>query len=263
MGLRSIIEKRIKMSRLNPVQKELLRISGLPNSVVGSTNLFGKPFKFHNAEAFVATYNEIFVDKIYQFKSKPQKNIILDCGANMGLSVVYFSQQYPNHQIFAFEPDVEIFNILKENVETLQLKNVTLLEKAVWNKEEVLEFYTDHGMGGRVLAEYKGQEPTRIQTVRLLDYLSAKVDFLKLDIEGAEDVVLKDCAGQLSQIGSIFFEYHNDINKPQTLDELLTIIKNEGYHYYIKESAVRVSPYSDTNLICESFDMCINVFCYK
>ncbi|RYE41865.1 MAG: FkbM family methyltransferase, partial [Sphingobacteriales bacterium] len=170
---------------------------------------------------------------------------------------------YPNHKIFAFEPDMPILEILRENVETFKLKNVEVIGKAVWDKEEVLEFYTDHGMGGRVNTTYEDQEPVRIQTVRLHDYLTPDVDFLKIDIEGAEDTVLKDCKDKLKDLTALFFEYHNDVLKPQTLHELLTIVKDAGFHYYVKESGVRNSPFTDTQLICETFDMAINIFGYR
>ncbi|MDQ7948508.1 MAG: FkbM family methyltransferase, partial [Pedobacter sp.] len=253
----------IRKSRLTPIQKELERIAALPRYTVETAQVFDQPFKFHDPDSFIDTYKELFISKIYNFKSTPGKNIIIDCGANMGLSVLYFAQTYPHHTIYAFEPDAEIFAILKENVETFGLANVKLFQKAVWNKEEVLEFYTDKGMGGRVLDSYTDQEPTKIETVRLADYLSPAVDFLKIDIEGAEDTVLRDCKDQLSAIGSIFFEYHNDVHKPQTLHELLELIRDVGFHYYIKESGVRKNPFNDTHLICESFDMAINIFGYK
>ncbi|KAA6439421.1 FkbM family methyltransferase [Dyadobacter flavalbus] len=263
MGLRSIVEEKIRQSRLTPLQKEMERILKLPRFTVDLAHVFEKPFKFHDTECFVNTYNEIFINEIYHFKPVPEKDVILDCGANMGLSVLYFARTYPDHLIYAFEPETEIFAILKENVETFNLTNVRLFEKAIWNKEETLEFYTDKGMGGRVVMSYENQEPTRIDTLRLSNYLTDKVDFLKIDIEGAEDTVLRDCKDKLSQVGSFFFEYHNDVNKPQTLHELLNMIKDIGFHYYIKESGVRRSPFIDTNLICESFDMAINIFCYK
>lgn len=263
MGLRTIIAEKIRKSKMSKLQLELQRIRDCEPLVSGYANVFEQPFKFNDGASFAVTYEEIFINKIYNFKAVEGKNFILDCGANMGLSVLYFSQTYPNHQIYAFEPDSEAFAILSENVTTFNLKNVQLFNKAVWNKEEVLTFYTDGGLGGRVLSAYKEQEATRVETVRLLDYLSDKVDFLKLDIEGAEDTVLKDCASNLSVIGSMFFEYHNDINKEQTLHELLDIVKGAGFHYYIKESSVRGNPFNDTFLICESFDMAINIFCYK
>ena len=263
MGLRSLIERKIKQSRFSLIEKELDRISKLPRFTISTSNIFEKPFVFHDSGSFIDTYKEIFDHKIYNFKPSPNKNIIIDCGANMGLSTIYFAQKYPKHTIYAFEPDQKIFYILKENISTLGLTNIKLFENAVWNKEELLSFFTDNGMGGRVNEDYAGQKPTEIKALRLYDFLSDKVDFLKIDIEGAEDIVIRDCETKLPNIGSIFFEYHNDINKPQTLHELLEIIKKSGFHYYIKESGVRKSPFNDTFLICERFDMAINVFCYR
>lgn len=263
MGLRSIIERSIRRSRLSPIQKELERIVKLPRFTIDIAHVFDKPFKFHDPDSFINTYKEIFEHQIYHFKPSNNKNIIIDCGANMGLSVLYFAKNYPNHTIYAFEPDQKIFAILKENIEASGFTNVKLFENAVWVKDELLSFFTDNGMGGRLNEGYKAQKPKEIKSVRLYDYLSDKVDFLKIDIEGAEDVVLRDCESKLPAIGSFFFEYHNDINKPQTLHELLNLVKGAGFHYYIKESGVRKSPFRDTFLICERFDMAINIFCYK
>jgi FkbM family methyltransferase len=258
------LKTRIKM-RLNSgdIKLELGRIADYKHFTVGYAHVFDKPFKFHHGPSFAESYIELFETEIYRFKPNPGSSTILDCGANMGLSVLYFSINYPDHHIIAFEPDPDIFAILKENVETFGLKNVTLHQNAVWTQTETLKFFTDGGMGGRVNNEYSLQEPKLIEAVPLLDYLTEDVDFLKIDIEGAEDIVLKYCGKSLQNAKHIFFEYHNNVNSKQTLHELLALVESLGFHYYIKESATRKRPFVDNRLICESFDMAINVFCYK
>ena len=267
MGLRKEfrrLKRGIKM-RFNAkdIKLELGRISDFKHFTAGYAQIFDKPFKFHHGPSFTESYHELFETDIYRFKPSADSKVILDCGANMGLSVLYFSINYPDHHIIAFEPDAEIFSVLKENVQTFGLKNVTLHQKAVWTKTESLKFYTDGGMGGRINNEYSHQEAKIIEAVPLLDYLTEDVDFLKIDIEGAEDSVLKYCGQSLQNANHIFFEYHNNINSRQTLHELLGLVESLGFHYYIKESATRKRPFVDTKLICESFDMAINVFCYK
>ena len=268
MGLRKLYKRFVnnraisKSKQLN-IDLELERVYLFPANKVGFANLFERPFKFHDGKSFVATYKELFQCDIYKFNASADPSVILDCGANMGLSVLYFAKNYPNHTIIAFEPDEIIFDVLKENVETFKLKNVELHQKAVWVRPETLPFYTDGGMGGRIDNVYKGREPKTIEAIPLLDFLTENVDFLKLDIEGAEDEVLKYCDENLKKAKHIFFEYHNNINGPQTLHELLDLVKRNGFHYYIKESATRQKPFVDNTLICESFDMAINVFCYK
>lgn len=263
MGLRSLIANKIRKSKLSRIELELERIEAYPRFTDGYANVFDKPFKFHDSLSFVMTYREIFINGIYAFKSVAGKNVILDCGANMGLGTLYFALNYPDHTIYAFEPDHQIHQILKENVETNKLSNVILRENAVWDKEEILEFYGDMGMGSRANTPFLNQKPTRIEAVRLQSYLTPMVDFLKMDIEGAEDVVLRDCKGSLQHLGSLFFEYHNDINKDQTLHQLLELVKDSGFNYYVKESWTRSSPFIDRELIGENFDMAINIFCYK
>lgn len=245
------------------VNLELSVIATQPRFKEGVTNIFDKPFKFHDGLSFVATYKELFQTNIYQFSPSKDARTILDCGANMGLSVLYFSLKYPDHKIIAFEPDPDIFSVLKENVNTFQLKNVTIHQKAVWNKREVLNFFTDAGMGGRVENSYTNQVPREVEAVPLEDFLTDDVDFLKIDIEGAEEVVLNSCKDILHKSNHIFFEYHNSINGPQTLHKLLEIISSQGFTYYIKESDVRKRPFIDEHIICETFDMALNVFCYK
>lgn len=267
MGLRKEF-RRLKRSiamkfNAGDIKLELGRIADFKHFTVGYAYVFDKPFKFHHGPSFAESYHELFETDIYRFQPGSGSKTILDCGANMGLSVLYFSLNYPDHHIIAFEPDAEIFAILEENVRTFGLKNVTLHQKAVWTKKETLKFFTDGGMGGRVNTEYVNQKPKLIEAVPLLDYLTDDVDFLKIDIEGAEDSVLKYCGEHLKKAKHIFFEYHNNVKSRQTLHELLALVENLGFHYYIKESATRRRPFVDNKLICESFDMAINVFCYK
>jgi FkbM family methyltransferase len=247
-------------------QDEFERVRHLYKNKSGFTDILGKPFKFHHAASFVDAYQEIFLDEIYKFTAEVGPGgIILDCGANMGLSVLYFSLNYPDHHIIAFEPDEEIFKVLEENVNAFQLKNVTLHNKAVWVKKENLLFHTDGGMGGRIQNIYKKskKEAKEVETVVLREFLNQPIEFLKIDIEGAEVEVLQDCKENLDQVRHLFFEYHNDIQKPQSLHQLLALVKKAGFTYHLKESSTRKKPFVDNNLLCETFDMAITVFCQK
>lgn len=268
MGLRKIIKRSyFKLLQLTgkrlDINLELSIISANPRSQKGTTNIFGKPFVYHDGASFTATYKELFESNIYKFNPSKDAKTIIDCGANMGLSVLYFSRNYPNHHIIAFEPDPEIFSILKENIETFNLKNVTAYQKAVWDKTEVLTFFADGKMGGRLENTYKHAKPIKIETVPLADFINEDVDFLKIDIEGAEGVVLNGCRDVLTKVRHIFFEYHNSIKDPQTLHKLLDLVSSQGFTYYIKESAVRKRPFIDEHNIAEVFNMALNVFCYK
>lgn len=253
-------ERKIRQFR---AAQEFRRIARYPRFTDGYAYLFDKPFKFHDSLSFIHTYRELFLNDIYRFRPSGTADTIVDCGANMGLSVLYFARNYPMHRIIAFEPDERIYPVIRENIATFGLDQVTLHKKAVWDKHEQLNFFSDQGMGGRVNVDYSDQSPFVIEAVPLKDFIGPKVDFLKIDIEGAEEVVLKANAGLLREVSNIFFEYHNDVRSGQSLHELLALMKDEGFHYYVKESATRKRPFVDQDLICERFDMAINVFCYK
>lgn len=181
----------------------------------------------------------------------------------MGLSLLYFAKKYPNATILAFEPDQSVLPILEENIKTQDLKNVKLFKKAVWTSETELQFFTDNGMGGRIDNAYENQTPTLIKTVKLSEYLDEKIDFLKIDIEGAEYEVLKDCEQNLKNVDKIFVEYHSEEKKEQHLDEILNLLKRAGFRYHLRESFSRKKPFVEKTIICERFDMAINIFAYK
>ncbi|WP_114752162.1 FkbM family methyltransferase [Pleomorphovibrio marinus] len=250
----------------NLILRELDRINSLPADQGGVAQVFDKPFRFHHASSFIHTHRRLFQDGMYMFSPQQNKGgVILDGGANMGLSVLYFSQHYPDHHIIAFEPEKSVFDILEENVRTFGLKNVELYQKALWTEKKELLFHSDGGMGGRVNNLYFNIDRPiqKVEAVPLVDFLDSHVDFLKLDIEGAEEEVLMSCRGKLSQVRHLFFEYHNHLKKPQSLHRLLSLVEEEGFRYYIKESSFRSRPFLDESLFCECFDMAITVFCYK
>lgn len=229
----------------------------------GELKLFDKPFFYHYGLAFKNTYDEVFVRGIYNFKQKNETPLIIDCGANMGLSILFFSKTYPNSRIIAFEPDRVVLPYLKKNIKSQQLTNVELHEKAIWIKNEKLKFFTDHGLGGRIGVEYRNQKPIEVEALRLKDFLDYEVDMLKIDIEGAEYEVLKDCKGHLGKVKNIFVEYHSTIREEQHLEDILNILKNAGFRYHLKESFSRSKPFVDKKIVCQKFDMAINIFGYR
>jgi len=235
----------------------------IKNEDEGDIFLYNQSFYYHHGLAFYNTYREIFQEEIYKFVSQNPSPLIIDCGANMGLSVLYFSKEFPNAQIIAFEPDEKTLPFLRKNISIQGLKNVKLIEKAVWINNDLLNFYTDNGMGGRIGATYENQYPKQINSVRLRDYLMKPVEMLKIDIEGAEYVVLKDCADRLKNVNHIFVEYHSFFDEEQHLEDILILLKQNGFRYHLKESFSRNSPFIDKRIICQKYDMAINIFAYR
>lgn len=258
--LRKIFRKANYYLQNNTFQRRLVATKGRkPGSII----LYDRLFLYHHGNAFFDSYYEIFKKKIYQFEAGSKKAVIIDCGANMGLSILYFSKNYPEAEIIAFEPDKTVLPCLEKNIYSQELKNVILHKKAVWIENTALKFYTDNGMGGRIDMEYSGQKPETVEAVRLKNFLSRPIDMLKIDIEGAEYHVLKDCEDRLHHVNHIFIEYHSVIKEEQFLGEILQILKRNNFRYHLGESFSKKKPFVDQILVCERFDLAINIFAYK
>lgn len=92
-------------------------------------------FDVPDLPSFVWQFKEIFVDEIYKFQAQSDTPYIIDCGANIGMSCLYYKKLYPNSKILAFEADKHIANVLKQNMKTNHLNDVEIIDKAVWINE--------------------------------------------------------------------------------------------------------------------------------
>lgn len=237
--------------------KKLLKANNEPVT----TELFGTKFKANSAFWFIHGLRELFIDETYKFNSLTDDPYIIDCGANTGLSVLFFKRLYPKSKIVAFEPDSKIFEILKENISQYNLKEVKLENKAVWKNNDGINFLASGGVGGHI-NDNISENTIFIPTFRLKDLLDKKVDFLKIDIEGAEYEVIRDCAEKLDNVENIFIEYHSEEKNEQMLDEILKILKEAGFKYYIKE-AWNNQPKPFTNERNNLYDLQLNIFGYR
>jgi FkbM family methyltransferase len=197
------------------------------------TDVFEKKIKIPDAASFLFIYDELFRKGIYNFKTDETKPLILDCGANIGLSIIYFKHLLPNAEILGFEPDAKIFEFLKFNIESFDFSGVTLLKKACWKDETVLKFFSEGADAGRTANPTDSGNIVDVEAVRLRNYLTRKISMLKMDIEGAEYEVLNDIKDKLECVENIFVEYHSFIGKEQFLPEILSILKHAGFRLHI------------------------------
>jgi FkbM family methyltransferase len=234
----------------------------VPRYTTFSTDLLGVPIKGVDSASFVSSYGEIFQREIYRFTTGNAAPTIIDCGANIGLSVIYFKRLYPAARIIAFEADPGVYDVLAANVRALGLSDVALHNNAVWKEETVLDFFSEGADAGRLgsTSTFSGKTK-KVHAVRLREYLrQAPVDLLKIDIEGAETAVLRDCADSLANVQRLFVEYHSFEDRPQELHELLTLLHDAGFRIYatpIGHSAPQPFERRDTYL---GMDMQFNVF---
>lgn len=244
---------------------EKVRLSSYPRILPGSSKLMDHEIKFPDAYWFLYSIEELFADKVYKFSAASKTPYIIDCGSNIGLSLIYFKQNYPGCKITAFEADSNLIEISRQNFEQFGYKDITLVNKAVWVENGHIQFFNEGTLGGAIHNEDNTikENVVKIPSIRLKDYLTVPVDFLKVDIEGAEMAVLKDCADNLKNVENLFVEFHGYTHAEQNLEDLLVTIKNAGFRYYIKESFPNlIDPFVE-KIPKNNYDILLNIYCYR
>ena len=152
-------------------------------------------------------------DIIKRFTPK-EGDIVIDIGAHIGLYTIISSKRVgANGKVVAIEADPENFEMLTSNIKLNQLTNVIPLNYAVYSKETKLKLYLPSG-GESGFTKYNTIMPNWINTqekfvevnANTLDYLlqlneirQEEVNWIKIDVEGAEFEVLKGATNVLSK----------------------------------------------------------------
>ena len=188
-------------------------------------------FDYLSAGNLAAQYREIFILRQYAFECEHACPVTVDCGGNVGLSVVWFKRHYPQSKVIVYEADPEVAQVLINNVTRLGLSDVNVNPVAVW---------TSHGtMGFQQRGPDSGSLSTSascsIATIRLAENLPAHVDLLKMDIEGGEFEVLKDLyeTNALRRVERLVVECHVTVDVLDDLVRLLAMIRECDMHFVI------------------------------
>jgi len=230
--------------------RELRRLYSLGEKVRTSSDLLGFPMEVNDARMFAAMYEQTFRNGEQAFQCGSASPRIIDCGANVGVTVHYWKRLFPGARITAFEPDPTIFELLKHNC--AKLSQVELMNCAVWTRAEKLTFASNHSTGGYLaqLSE-RGEciESFTVNAVRLRDYLEERVDLLKMDIEGAEKDVICDCADMLENVNKLLVEYHSFIDRPQQIGRFFGVLESAGFRLHVHSVLAARRPFLDRPVI--------------
>jgi FkbM family methyltransferase len=238
--------------------REFHRLLTLPRRLPGSTDILGPRLAFVDGRSCALQHLVIFQHGLYAMKSSVDSPRILDVGANIGLASLYFKRTFPKARISAFEPDPLISETLQKNLTAFGYCDVDVHRVAVSDRAGTMKFSSDQSDGGRFSAD--GQEV--VSVVRMRDWLEEPIDLLKIDIEGAEFDVIRDCRDRLGNVSRLFVEYHSFTRTPQRLPELLTILRDAGFRLYVQTDFCAPSPMKDAFDDGE-MDLRLNIFALR
>ncbi|MEN8253694.1 MAG: FkbM family methyltransferase [Patescibacteria group bacterium] len=197
------------------------------------TKLYNFTANYQNKREYHSLKREIFTQGIYEpsLEIGNSNLIILDIGAHIGLSTLYFKWLYPNAKIIAIEPNPENFAILEQNIFENNLEDIETYNLALDTKEGKAQLYVDKDdewQSNSSLLEnsWTGEEKTKAIVVKTqtLSYFidlifeqSNSLAILKMDIEGLESEILFSAGEKLKVFNELLIEFHptgkQNINK--------------------------------------------------
>ena len=153
---------------------------------------------------------------------------VLDLGAYVGYTMVHFAYLYPNSKIFGVELDYDNFQLAKKNLAALT-EFCKIINAAVWSKNGTVIYGGDNTCGFSIFKEGSQNNSKKISS-KTLDVIMDEfgldlVDYLKVDIEGAEKAILENPEKWISKIRSMKIEVH----PPATIDWCIEILKKYDF----------------------------------
>lgn len=183
----------------------------------------------------------IFVEEEYNIKPKKEPSFIIDAGANIGFTAVYFANQFPKARIIAIEPEESNFGMLKKNTEAYP--NIRCIEAGLWNSKTKLRITNleKNSKWGFQVEETTDDGPDTCQAVSINDLLKEEgkkeIDIAKIDIEGSEKELFAKNYQWLSKTNLIVIEFH-DRMKPGSSKTFWEAVKGMKFRKYRKRKNV-------------------------
>ncbi len=191
----------------------------------------GKEFFMRGNTVDFAVFNSIIGEEEYNFKIGFTPEVIIDAGAYIGVSTVYFCQKYPEAKIIAVEPEKSNFDFLVRNTESY--KNIFCVNAGVYGEDVplVISDPAAEKYAFRVTRGSPAGETLPGFTIETLmkKFQLSRIDILKMDIEGAEYSVFEhETDAWLSDVRMLVAELHEFIH-PGVNELVMGVLKGSGF----------------------------------
>jgi len=201
----------------------------------GELTIAGRRVAYLNETDAVFLVHEIFVNATYDFQTARERPVVLDCGANIGMATLFFKARYPKAEVVAIEPDPQTFARLQESLVRNGVTDVRTLQAAVAEEAGEVVLYTN-AVAGNISASTDralgGSVVCTVPAVRLSTLVNGPIDFLKLDVEGAEFGVVRElmASGAMRLIEQAVIEYHDPDPARARREWLVGALEQSGMH---------------------------------
>jgi FkbM family methyltransferase len=162
----------------------------------------------------VSVFEQVFVHRQYDFEVDASPDLIIDGGAHIGCTSVFFALKFPRAVIYSIEPATDNFALLQQNLAAY--RNSIPLRAALWSKPAFLAIADASAESWTFrVAETNGVRPANevlAMTIgEIVNWTGAEViDILKLDIEGSEKEIFAVNPQQwMSRVRNLAVELHD------------------------------------------------------
>jgi FkbM family methyltransferase len=171
------------------------------------------------ADAF--THSEVFEHQYYRLPLQRPPATILDLGANIGLSAIYFARTFPGARLACVEPVAENLQVLVANLKLNGVQAevisaaVDVTDGMVWMERSKMDYA--HRLAARPGPSSAGYfEVPAISVTSILRHLGwSRIGLLKVDVEGHERKLLSDDCDWLQLVDSMCLEYHEELGESE------------------------------------------------
>jgi FkbM family methyltransferase len=205
-------------SRLTDGQaRRIVRAGGLDPAkvLIISDPRFGKQIARKGTTDW-PTFHQVFNREDYKFKHSVAPRTIVDLGANVGYSAVWYHARYPDARIVAVEPDAANASAARVNID-LGCRGggrVDLVESAIWHRNATLKITNPNGNAWAFrVRETDPDEPGSFRATTMGELMQRfgleRVDLVKIDIEAGERFLFADNTEWLDAVNSLVIELHD------------------------------------------------------
>lgn len=187
---------------------------------------------------------EIWKAKVYDDARIPIRagDVVVDMGAHIGAFAVRAARLAQGGHVYSYEASSKNFDLLTENCQLNDLRNVYIENSAVSNQRGSMPFYTpsENGILGSLLQD-TSSFMERVQTTTFSDIIAkhaiTHIDFLKVDVEGAEfDILFANPDETLSKTRQIVMEFHEFRGDERNHTDLVNLLNSHGFKLVVEKA---------------------------
>lgn len=208
---RPFVTVKLNSKKLSELKIKIRCRNGVDRNVLD--NVFNQ--QYHTA-------SELFLNK--------KNPVILDLGSNIGCTVMDFKLRYPEAIVYGYEMDIDNYNLAMTNC--VRFSNVHLFNKAVWIKRGNIVYSRNNQPDAYSITNEQNNLSLSVASLSIGDIIKdnniARIDYLKMDIEGAELNILDDAdLTWLKPVQSFNIEFH-DV-QDSMMEKYSDLLKANGF----------------------------------